>query len=101
MPPEFQSQWKVKPFHGAYIHFLGFPEEERVHMASELARNGGKECADYRRDRCTHVVVDGGGEISTVPADVPKEALVVKVEDVIRSAFVVGSSFRRNFGDLG
>lgn len=78
--PEFQSQWKVKPFHGAYIHFLGFPEEERVHMASELARNGGKECADFRRDRCTHVVVDGGGEISAVPGDVPKEAHVVKVE---------------------
>ena len=77
---EFQSQWKVKPFHGAYIHFLGFPEEERVHMVSELTRNGGRECVDYRRDRCTHVVVDGGGEVSAVPADVPREAHVVKVE---------------------
>ena len=80
MPPEFQSQWKVKPFHGAHIHFLGFPEEERVHMASELARNGGRECVDFRRDRCSHVVVDGGGDISAVPSDVPKEAHVVKVE---------------------
>ena len=33
---------KVKPFHGARIHFLGFAEGERAHMASELERNGGQ-----------------------------------------------------------
>ena len=35
--------------------------------------NSPQECADYKRDRCTHVVVDAGGEISAVPTDVPKQ----------------------------
>jgi hypothetical protein len=76
---DFQSQWKVKPFHGAYINFLGFPEEERAHMAAELIRNGGRECPDYKTDRCTHVVVDGAN-CTSMPPNVGMDVHVVKVE---------------------
>ncbi len=65
----FRDMWRVKPFHGAHIHFLGFQEAERRHMVEELIRNGGRECADYRTDPCTHVVVDNNS-VLTMPTDV-------------------------------
>lgn len=62
---DFQEAHKVRPFHGASIHFLGFTEEERQHMVEELERNGGKECRDPSgsggegcHHPCTHIVVD-------------------------------------------
>lgn len=75
---DFVSHFRVKPFHGAQIHFLGFSEEEKAHMASELRRNGGRECVDYKSADCTHVVVDSG-TVHSMPPEVRKETHVVKV----------------------
>ena len=72
----FREMWKAKPFHGAHVHFLGFSESEHAHMVEELVRNGGKECADYRREPCTHVVVNDDAE-QTKPKEVSR-ALTMK-----------------------
>jgi hypothetical protein len=56
----FVETHKVKPFHGAKVHFLGFDEAEMEVMASELLRNGGQLCQDIDSKNCTHVVVDDG-----------------------------------------
>lgn len=37
----FQSHFKLKPFQGAKICFLGFPEDEKRHMEEVLVENGG------------------------------------------------------------
>ncbi|XP_059082195.1 protein ECT2-like [Tigriopus californicus] len=77
--PEFQARWKVKPFHGARIHFLGFSPDERAHMVEECQRNGGQECADYQQPGCTHIVVEDS-HITAMPPQVRPEIHVVKVE---------------------
>ncbi len=73
----FRELWKAKPFHGARIHFAGFPESERTHMVQELLRNGGRECADYRSDPCTHVVVDNNA-VQTMPKDVSNYSVKIQ-----------------------
>ena len=70
---------KVKPFHGAQVHFLGFDTSEMSVLTSELIRNGGKLCSDYHQDNCTHIVIDDSKGLS-VPNDVRKDVPVVKVE---------------------
>ena len=70
---------KVKPFHGAQVHFLGFDATEMSVLTSELIRNGGKICEDYHQDTCTHIVIDDSKGLS-VPNDVRKDVPVVKVE---------------------
>ena len=70
---------KVKPFHGAQVHFLGFDTSEMSVLTSELIRNGGKLCSDYHQDTCTHIVIDDSKGLS-VPNDVRKDVPVVKVE---------------------
>ena len=77
--PGFQDGWRVKPFHGARVHFLGFTDEERAHMAAELERNGGRECRDYKTDPCTHVVVESVG-VRAMPPDARAETAVVRAE---------------------
>ena len=77
---EFVSHFKVKPFHGARIYFMGFTDDEKAHMVSELRRNGGRECESYKDDpKCTHIVVDSGN-ITAMPSEVRKDLHVVKVE---------------------
>lgn len=36
-----QSKYKLKPFQGAKICFVGFPAEEKTHMEEVLVENGG------------------------------------------------------------
>lgn len=51
------AEHKLKPFHGAKVCFLGFPEDEDKHMAEVLESNGGS--VTHLEDvACTHVVVD-------------------------------------------
>uniref|UniRef100_A0A1Y1K8R5 Protein ECT2 n=1 Tax=Photinus pyralis TaxID=7054 RepID=A0A1Y1K8R5_PHOPY len=51
------AEHKLKPFHGAKVCFLGFPEDEDKHMAEVLESNGGSVTHLEDVD-CTHVVVD-------------------------------------------
>lgn len=46
---------KLKPFHGARVCFLGFPEEEEKHMIDVLEANGGTT-TNIDDSSCTHVV---------------------------------------------
>lgn len=41
---EFMTLYKIKPFLGLKVFFYGFADEEKLHMVSELVRNGGSEC---------------------------------------------------------
>ncbi|XP_065214544.1 protein ECT2 isoform X3 [Planococcus citri] len=54
---DFISQYKLKPFHGSRICFLGYPEEEKNHMIEVLRENGG-EPTDIVDQNCTHLVTD-------------------------------------------
>ena len=75
----FVDMHKVKPFHGAQVHFLGFDATEMSVLTSELIRNGGKICEDYHQDTCTHIVIDDSKGLAS-PNDVRKDIPVVKVE---------------------
>lgn len=52
----FQANHKLKPFQGARICFLGFPEEEQKHMVEVLIQNGGTQ-TDHEDSQCTHMVM--------------------------------------------
>ena len=51
------------------MYFLGFAEEEQLHMKEELERNGGHETVDYNDGQCTHVVVDDA-TVTSIPVEV-------------------------------
>ncbi|XP_072935883.1 protein ECT2 isoform X5 [Epargyreus clarus] len=71
------KEHKLKVFAGARVCFVGFPEEETLHMAEVLASNGGVSCPLDDPD-CTHVVVD---EHNTgVAPDCSPRVHVVKAE---------------------
>ena len=81
---DFVEKHKVKPFHGAHVHFLGFDKSEVDLMISELVRNGGKFCVEPSAadDSCTHVVVDDS-KVQTLPSHIEslrKDIPIVKVE---------------------
>ncbi|XP_054271161.1 protein ECT2-like isoform X2 [Macrosteles quadrilineatus] len=48
---------KLKPFQGARVCFLGFPEDEQKHMAEVLVQNGGT-LTDHEDAMCSHMVLD-------------------------------------------
>ena len=35
-----QEKYKMMPFHGCYLSFHGFPEEEKKHMEESTERHG-------------------------------------------------------------
>ncbi|KAK9512133.1 hypothetical protein O3M35_000625 [Rhynocoris fuscipes] len=72
------TEYKLKPFHGARVCFLGFPEDERKHMADILIENGGTP-TDIEDPACTHVVIDESTTTSA-PSQVPPSAHIVKAE---------------------
>ncbi|CAH1130742.1 unnamed protein product [Ceutorhynchus assimilis] len=74
----FVNMYKLKPFHGARVCFLGFPEEEENHMTEVLLCNGGTVTTP-EDPNCTHVVVDESvvGERPDVSAP---RAYIVKAE---------------------
>lgn len=49
------SKYRLKLFHSCKICFLGYPEEEKLHMIEVLRENGG-ESVDLNDDSCTHIV---------------------------------------------
>ncbi|XP_018579820.1 protein ECT2 isoform X3 [Anoplophora glabripennis] len=53
----FTAEHKLKPFHGARVCFIGFPEEEEKHMTEVLLSNGGA-VTNLEDPGCSHVVVD-------------------------------------------
>ena len=77
---KFVDEHKVKPFHGAHIHFIGFDANEMDVMESELVRNGGKLCPDFRSEHCTHIVVDDSKSLNLNHDEIRREIPVVKVE---------------------
>lgn len=52
---QLQKEHKLKVFAGARVCFVGFPEDETLHMSEVLASNGGGTCQLDDPD-CTHVV---------------------------------------------
>ncbi|XP_014276260.1 protein ECT2 isoform X2 [Halyomorpha halys] len=60
------AEHRLKAFHGARVCFLGFPEDERQHMADILAENGGVS-TDIADPACTHVVCDSTELVSATP----------------------------------
>lgn len=50
-----QAEHKLKPFHGARVCFVGFPEEEEKHMSEILLSNGGT-VTQLDDATCTHIV---------------------------------------------
>ncbi|XP_030754873.1 protein ECT2 isoform X2 [Sitophilus oryzae] len=62
----FVSKYKLKPFHGAKVCFLGFPEEEKSHMTEVLEANGGL-ITSVDDPNCTHVVMENS-EVYTLDA---------------------------------
>ncbi|CAH1405037.1 unnamed protein product [Nezara viridula] len=60
------AEHRLKAFHGARVCFLGFPEDERQHMADILAENGGIS-TDIADPACTHVVCDSMELVSATP----------------------------------
>ncbi|XP_065163646.1 protein ECT2 isoform X4 [Atheta coriaria] len=73
----FMSDYKLKPFHGAKVCFMGFPEEEEKHMVEILESNGGT-ITTMDDATCTHVVVDES-KVTDRP-DGPGKAHMVKAE---------------------
>ncbi|XP_060518984.1 protein ECT2 isoform X2 [Cylas formicarius] len=53
----FVANYKLKAFHGARVCFLGFPEEEELHMVEVLVANGGM-VTSADDPNCTHVVLE-------------------------------------------
>ncbi|KAJ8956917.1 hypothetical protein NQ318_014336 [Aromia moschata] len=51
----FLAEHKLKPFHGARVFRVGFPEEEEKHMTEVLLSNGGT-VTNLEDPICTHVV---------------------------------------------
>ena len=77
---EFVAANKVKPFHGTHVYLMEFEPDDFGVMASELIRNGGKLCQNFKDQNCTHIVVND----SKTP-NIPNELLssdlpVLKVE---------------------
>ncbi|XP_076254864.1 epithelial cell transforming 2 pebble isoform X4 [Rhynchophorus ferrugineus] len=72
----FISNYKLKPFYGARVCFLGFPEDEENHMREVLLSNGGT-VASADDSTCTHVVVD---ESSVAERPDVAKAFVIKAE---------------------
>uniref|UniRef100_A0A1B6JGD0 Protein ECT2 n=1 Tax=Homalodisca liturata TaxID=320908 RepID=A0A1B6JGD0_9HEMI len=72
------SNHKLKPFQGARVCFLGFPEDEQRHMAEVLVQNGGTH-TDHEDTQCSHMVVDES-TVSTLPAQAPHQTFIVKAE---------------------
>ncbi|CAG9768830.1 unnamed protein product [Ceutorhynchus assimilis] len=62
----FVNMYKLKPFHGARVCFLGFPEEEENHMTEVLLCNGGTVTTP-EDPNCTHVVMENS-EVYTLEA---------------------------------
>ncbi|XP_050308869.1 protein ECT2 isoform X2 [Anthonomus grandis grandis] len=60
----FMNQYKLKPFHGARVCFLGFSDDEEKHMTEVLLANGGT-VTTIDDPNCTHVVTENS-EIYTV-----------------------------------
>lgn len=50
-----QTEYRLKPFHGIRVCFVGFPEEEEEHMTEVLVMNGGT-VTTLGDPTCTHVV---------------------------------------------
>lgn len=50
-----QTEYRLKPFHGIRVCFVGFPEEEEEHMTEVLVMNGGT-VTTLDDPACTHVV---------------------------------------------
>ncbi|XP_054271163.1 protein ECT2-like isoform X4 [Macrosteles quadrilineatus] len=69
---------KLKPFQGARVCFLGFPEDEQKHMAEVLVQNGGT-LTDHEDAMCSHMVVDES-TVSKLPDQAPQHASIVKAE---------------------
>ncbi|XP_019767152.1 protein ECT2 isoform X2 [Dendroctonus ponderosae] len=74
----FMNIYRLKPFHGAKVCFLGFPEDEEHHMTEVLLSNGGT-VTTLDDPNCSHVVVDEASVVERPDVTGPR-AFVVKAE---------------------
>ncbi|XP_044266145.1 protein ECT2 isoform X2 [Tribolium madens] len=62
----FVTEFKLKPFHGAKVCFVGFAEDEKKHMTDILLSNGGT-VTSLDDPQCSHVVMERS-EVCTLEA---------------------------------
>jgi hypothetical protein len=74
----FVAEYKLKPFHGAKVCFVGFAEDEKKHMTDILLSNGGT-VSTVDDPCCTHVVVDESS-VAERPETCSPKIFVVKAE---------------------
>ncbi|XP_015908108.1 protein ECT2 isoform X2 [Parasteatoda tepidariorum] len=70
-------QYKLLPFVGSKLAFLGYQKEEEEHMIEISLKNGG-EIVKSEDPSCTHIIVEDGYLISTSVYD--RDLFVVKKE---------------------
>ncbi|XP_065055879.1 protein ECT2-like [Rhopilema esculentum] len=74
----FIEKWKMRPFQGLKLSFLGFPAEEQKHM-EETAVENGANFVPIGDPACTHVVVEHS--VTELPNETASKSLqVVKQE---------------------
>ncbi|XP_015752691.1 PREDICTED: protein ECT2-like [Acropora digitifera] len=68
---EGMEKYKMMPFHGCYLSFHGFSDEEKKHMEESTEQQGGVpvEASDAR---CTHLVVEDS--VQELPSSLVEQA---------------------------
>ncbi|XP_044266147.1 protein ECT2 isoform X4 [Tribolium madens] len=74
----FVTEFKLKPFHGAKVCFVGFAEDEKKHMTDILLSNGGT-VTSLDDPQCSHVVVDESS-VAERPETTSPKVFLVKAE---------------------
>ncbi|KFV80679.1 Protein ECT2 [Struthio camelus australis] len=75
---DFRNQFKVPPFQGCMLSFLGFSDEEKANMEEMTEMQGG--CyLPVGDERCTHLVVEEN-TVKDLPFEPLKKLYVVKQE---------------------
>uniref|UniRef100_A0A8C5JWB0 Ect2 oncogene n=1 Tax=Jaculus jaculus TaxID=51337 RepID=A0A8C5JWB0_JACJA len=75
---DFRNEFKVPPFQGCTLSFLGFSDEERTNM-EEMTEMQGGHYLPVGDARCTHLIVEEN-TVKELPFEPPKNLYVVKQE---------------------
>ncbi|GFT90886.1 protein ECT2 [Nephila pilipes] len=58
-------QYKLLPFVGCKLAFVGYSKDEQQHMIEISIKNGGKVSDDPKDKNCTHIVVEDGHSVDS------------------------------------
>lgn len=62
----FIEKWKLRPFQGLRLSFIGFPDDEKKHM-EEMSIENGATFLPVGDSRCTHLIVEHS--VTDIPTD--------------------------------